>query len=182
MARWNPELYLKFADPRLCPGLDLLARIRKDLVETVYDLGCGTGTLTAHLAARWPEAQIVGVDSSTEMLEQARANQPDGIWVQADLADWAPEAAADILYSNACLQWLEDHDSLLPRLARCIKTGGVFAAQMPRNFTSPCHTLMEEAAAESPWADKLLPAILQEPVLQRLLRDIEARKIEVVVV
>ena len=164
MVQWNPELYLKFAGPRLRPGLDLLARIQKDDVQTVYDLGCGTGNLTGYLAARWREADIVGVDTSTEMLQKARADYPDTAWVEADLADWLPETPADVLYSNACFHWLEDHESLFPHLAQGLKSGGVFAIQMPRNFSSPAHTLMKQAAAESSCSGKLLPAILHDPV------------------
>ena len=68
---WNPEQYLKFSDHRLRPGLELLERIPLATPTLIYDLGCGTGKLTRLLAERWPEATIIGLDHSQEMLEKA---------------------------------------------------------------------------------------------------------------
>ena len=66
---WNPEQYLKFGDHRLRPAMDLLGRIDLESPGLVYDLGCGTGNTTKLLADRWPDSRIVGIDSSSEMLE-----------------------------------------------------------------------------------------------------------------
>ncbi len=164
VARWEPYQYLNFAGPRLRPALDLLAAVPAMDAARVYDLGCGTGNMAAHLRSRWPEAAIGGVDSSEEMLAAARAAHPDMDWTQADLATWAPEAPADLLYSNAALQWLGDHGALLPRLVRCLAPGGVLAMQMPGNFGSPSHTLIQEVAAEGSWAGRLAGVGLRDPV------------------
>ncbi len=164
MARWEPDQYLKFASPRLLPALELLAAVPLDRAARVFDRGCGPGNLAAHLTARWPEARIAGIDSSEEMLDVARAAPPDMDWVQADLATWSPEAPADLLYSNAALQWLGDHGTLLPRLCQCLAPGGVLAVQMPGNFDSPSHTLIQEVAAEGPWAGRLEGVGLRDPV------------------
>src|SRR5438876_12308463 len=100
---WDPAQYLKFAGPRLRPALDLLQRIDVEAPSNVYDLGAGAGNVTRLIAARWPEARIVGVDSSAEMLATAAAEIPRLEWRQADLATWRPERPADIIYSNAAL-------------------------------------------------------------------------------
>src|SRR5947207_12749880 len=111
---WDPAQYLKFAGPRLRPALDLLQRIDKEAPSRVYDLGAGAGNVTRLIAARWPEARVVGIDSSAEMLAKAAAENPDIKWQQADLAAWRPDRPADLIYSNAALHWLDDHDRLLP--------------------------------------------------------------------
>lgn len=160
--QWNPGQYLKFAGHRLRPALDLLARIDADRPEAVYDLGCGAGNVTRMLAERWPEAVVVGVDSSPEMLERARADCPRIAWACADLAAWVPETPADVLYSNAALHWLPDHAKLFARLMAALKPGGTLAVQMPRNWSEPSHTCMRAAAG--PWLEKLAPVLPGVPV------------------
>jgi len=156
---WNPSDYLAFADHRLRPTLDLLARIPAAAPARVVDLGCGTGALTRHAHTRWPEAHIVGVDASRPMLERARADSsPDIAWTEADIATWTPETSADrpdVLLSNAALHWLGDHDTLFPRLLDSLAPGGVLAVQMPRNHDRPALALIKTVATEGPWADRL---------------------------
>ena len=152
---WDPERYLAFGDERTRPALDLLARVPLARSERIADLGCGPGNATALLAARWPEAAIVGLDNSPEMLAQARASGVRAAWVEADIAGWTPDRPFDLIYCNATLHWLGDHQSLLPRLLGYACPGGVFAAQMPRNFAAPSHALLRETAASGPWADRL---------------------------
>lgn len=155
MPTWDPGQYLKFSDHRLRPALDLMAQIAQDAPRTIYDLGCGPGNITRMLGERWPNAAVIGVDSSADMLRKAKQEAP-GITLQhADIANWSPPAPADLLFSNATLHWLDDHDRLLPRLASHITEGGVLAVQMPANHTSPSHVLMDEAAADGPWKSKL---------------------------
>jgi trans-aconitate 2-methyltransferase len=113
---WNPAQYLKFAGPRLRPALDLLQRIDVEAPSSVYDIGAGAGNVTRLIAARWPEARVIGVDSSAEMLGKAAAENPQIEWQEADLAAWRPRQPADIIYSNAALHWLDGHDRLLPGL------------------------------------------------------------------
>lgn len=155
MASWDPGQYLKFADHRLRPALDLMARIPPVAARTVYDLGCGPGTITRLLAERWPDARVTGVDASAEMLARARALAPGIDFVAADLARWAPPAPAELLFSNAALQWLDGHETLFPRLLSCVAPGGVLAVQMPRNFAAPSHRLLDETVQAGPWRDRL---------------------------
>ena len=155
MASWNPALYLSFADQRTRPAAELLARIPGPDPQTVIDLGCGPGNSTALLAARWPKAQLEGLDSSAAMLEQAGASDVPARWVQADIASWVPAALYDLIFSNATFQWLEDQELLLPRLMGHVKPGGIFAFQVPANFNAPSHALMREVAEEPQWATRL---------------------------
>ena len=163
---WGPSQYLKFAAPRLRPALDLLTRVDAEAPAAVYDLGCGAGAATRLLAARWPAAAITGVDSSPEMLSRARREEGGATiaWVKTDLAEWVPPDAADVLFSNAALHWLEDHARLFPRLIGCLRPGGVLAVQMPRNHEAPSHACMAEAARAGPWRARLEAVLRPTPV------------------
>ena len=138
---WNPQQYLKFAGERLRPALDLMARIDVPAPRTIVDLGCGPGNVTALLAERWPQAQVVGIDNSEAMLAKARASAPGNVeYVAGDLAAWTPGATVDLVYTNAALHWLPDHASLFPRLMAALAPGAVLAVQMPSNFREPSHS------------------------------------------
>ncbi|HEX3675194.1 MAG TPA: trans-aconitate 2-methyltransferase [Rhizomicrobium sp.] len=152
---WDPKIYLGFAGERTRPAAELLARVDVAAPKRVADLGCGPGNSTALLAARWPGAELEGVDNSAEMLSDARASGVKARWTEADVARWAPRVPCDVLFSNAALQWLPDHAALLPHLMKHVAEGGVFAFQVPRNFTEPCHTLIRDVAAGGAWAAKL---------------------------
>ncbi|MBS1582689.1 MAG: methyltransferase domain-containing protein [Acidobacteria bacterium] len=143
---WNPAQYLKFAGSRTRAASELLARVPLEAPPAVVDLGCGPGNSTALLAARWPGARITGVDSSPEMLAAAREAMPGIAWIQGDVASWTPDAPVDLLFANAVLHWLPDHEALLPRLMGCLAPGGVLAVQMPMNGDSPAHRRLRELA------------------------------------
>ncbi len=137
-----------------------MQRIPLEGCERVYDLGCGTGHLTKALQERWPGARVTGVDSSAEMLAHARGEFPEMEWVQADIAEWRADAAADLIFSNATLQWVPGHEQLLPRLMEQVRRGGILAMQMPRHVESPGHLLLLETAREARWRERLLPLTL----------------------
>ncbi|ENZ8244771.1 TPA: trans-aconitate 2-methyltransferase [Klebsiella aerogenes] len=148
MADWNPSLYLKFADERTRPAAELTARIVQQPVKLAVDLGCGPGNSTALLRAAWPEARIIGVDNSAAMLAQAAKALPDCEFITANIEDWQPSEPADVIYANASLQWLTEHQTLFPRLVRQLANSGVLAVQMPDNWQEPSHTLMRQVAEE----------------------------------
>ena len=151
---WNPAQYLEFADARLRPALDLIARIQLDSPQTIVDLGCGTGNVSRLLSERWPQARIIGVDSSPAMLREARAatgGDPRFTFDTADLAEWQPDTPVDLVYSNAALHWLSDHAALFARVAAMVAPGGVLAVQMPDNFRAPSHTLIADIARTERW-------------------------------
>lgn len=162
---WNPAQYLKFEQPRLRPALELLARISLEAPAHVVELGCGAGQLTRLMAERWPAAQVLGVDSSAAMLDEAAPASPANVrWLQHDVATWSPEVPPDLIYSNAVLHWLPDHELLFPRLVRQLAPGGVLAVQMPRNFLAPSHTLIAETVMAGPWRARLAPLLRPTPV------------------
>jgi trans-aconitate 2-methyltransferase len=152
---WDPKHYLSFADERTRPAAELISRIALVAPRRVIDLGCGPGNSTALLAARWPEASLDGLDSSSEMIASARESGVHADFLAADVATWRPSAPYDVILSNATLQWLEDHHLLLPRLMGFVASGGILAFQVPRNLDAPSHALMRAVAADGPWASKL---------------------------
>lgn len=137
MAAWDPAQYLRFERERTQPCRDLVARIEGGPYRRIADLGCGPGNSTAVLRARWPEAEVTGVDSSPAMLETARRSDATVRWIEADLATWAPDRPFDLVFSNAALHWLPDHAALFPRLFGYVAEGGAFAVQMPANVDEP---------------------------------------------
>lgn len=158
--RWSPSQYQRFTGPRLQPGLDLLARLPDlDEARVVVDLGCGTGELTRLLGSRYPLARAVGIDNSDEMLARARSSgdgEGDRVTFESgDIASWAPSTPVDVLYSNAALHWVGHHESVFPRLVSSVRPGGVFAAQLPANFSAPSHALLREVAALPAFRDRV---------------------------
>lgn len=160
MTTWEPQTYLRYADIRFRAGLDLIARIPKLDYSTIYDLGCGTGYLTHILAETFPGSQVVGIDSSPEMLAEARRKFPLLNWEQMDIRSWLPGAPPDLIYTNAALQWVPDHQTLLPSLLRKVRDGGVLAMQVPRHFESPSHLGLKDLVMQSEWRAKLEPLLL----------------------
>jgi trans-aconitate 2-methyltransferase len=155
---WSARQYLKFEDERTRPPRDLLAQVPLAGARRVVDLGCGPGNSTELLIERFPQAKVIGLDSSADMLRQARERLPGRPFVRADLATWKPDAPTDLLFANAVFQWVPDHPAILRRLLEALPQGGVLAVQMPNNVNEPAQELMREVAARGPWADKLAAA------------------------
>ena len=158
MAEWNPALYRRYEDERTRPAAELLARVPLATAARVVDLGCGPGNSTELLVRRFPQAQVTGTDNSEAMLVSARERLPQARFELSDIATWAPDAEAgapDLIYANAALQWVPDHEALIPRLFAALAPGGVLAVQMPDNRAEPTHRLMRELAAEAPWKEPI---------------------------
>jgi trans-aconitate 2-methyltransferase len=148
---WDPDRYLAYADERGRPFVELLARVDDPAPATVVDLGCGPGNLTALLTERWPSAEVRGVDSSPEMIAEARASHPEIDFEIGDVRDWRPAEPVDVLVSNATLQWVPGHLELLSELLAAVRPGGRLAFQVPGNFDQPSHTIRTELAATPPY-------------------------------
>jgi trans-aconitate 2-methyltransferase len=165
MVSWDPSLYARFAVERARPFEDLASRVRAVDPRRVVDLGCGSGDLTVSLARRWPNAQVVGIDSSAAMLAVAqehaqRADLGDRLrFEEGDIGCWAPDGPVDVIVSNAALQWVPGHLDRLPQWALALAPGGWLAWQMPGNFEAPSHRLMREVAAEPQFAALLQGAL-----------------------
>lgn len=147
-ATWDPGQYLRYADERGRPFVDLVSRISTE-AATIVDLGCGPGQLTPVLRARWPEAQITGLDSSPAMIARALEDNTDPLTTYdvVDAAEWLPTEPVDVLVSNAMLQWIPGHADLLLSWTGHIAPGGALAFQVPGNFDAPSHRLLRETAA-----------------------------------
>ncbi|WP_312180722.1 trans-aconitate 2-methyltransferase [Arthrobacter sp.] len=161
--KWDPEKYSQFSTQRDRPFFDLVARIGAGDPAWVTDLGCGTGALTAVLAGRWPDAAVTGLDSSEDMVREARgmAGVPGNLtFARRSIQDWDPEPGPGVLVSNAALQWVPGHEELLERWAKQLDPGSWIAVQVPGNFGGLSHVLMRELAQTPRW----------EPALAGVLR------------
>jgi trans-aconitate 2-methyltransferase len=166
--RWDPEQYRRFADERSRPFFDLTGRVGAERPRHVVDLGCGGGALTATLAERWPEALVEGLDSSAEMIAGAIPRAIPGRlrFTRADLRDWRPDAPVDVAVSNAVLQWVPGHATLLRGWVDALAPGGWLAFQVPGNDRSPSHVLLDELRAAPRWRDRLHQAAPGPRVLE----------------
>lgn len=152
---WSPSTYLQFKDERTRAARDLLSQVPLASPRKVVDVGCGPGNSTALLVARFPGAEVIGIDSSPAMIEEARTAVPDARFLEADANMWLPTPDTDLVFANAIYQWIPDHLVLFPRLLACLRPGAVAAIQMPDNVAEPTHQLMQRIADDGPWADRL---------------------------
>jgi trans-aconitate 2-methyltransferase len=157
MPSWNPGQYLKFGAERTRPAVDLCAQIPGS-PRRILDLGCGPGNSTAVLRDRWPEAELAGLDSSPEMIAQARASHPAGTWILGSAESHQPAAPLDLVFSNAVLQWLPDHVRLLPRLMGWLAPGGCLAVQVPAKGGTKLRGALAAVAGRPRWQEAMAGA------------------------
>ncbi len=149
---WNPDLYLRYAAYRARPADDLLPRLTLSVHGDIYDLGCGPGTLTKRLKEKWPARHVTGIDSSLEMLAAAAEKFPTSIeWQPADITTWTAPRPAALVFANASLHWVNNHEILLPQIMRQVMPGGVLAIQVPKSGGQPYHTCIEKLATTDKW-------------------------------
>lgn len=168
---WHADTYSQFLDARTRPARDLVAAI-PDVCnpQVIYDLGCGPGNSTALLTQRWPEAKVIGVDSSDDMLDKARATHSDIEFIKGDIAHFAPTEKADIIFSNAALQWVDDHPQVFAHLIKQLNPNGILAVQMPNNFHNPSHQvtidILQNVSDWTPLLKNLRYGKLNQPMYQ----------------
>jgi trans-aconitate 2-methyltransferase len=162
---WDPESYHKFQSERFAPFEDLVALIAVREGQSVVDLGCGTGELTARLAERLPGSEVLGIDSSPEMLARAEALARPGLRFERRAIEEV-RGAWDLVFSHAAIHWVDDHAALVPRLLGLVRPGGQLAVQLPSNHGHPAHALIAEVAGEEPFRTGLGGWIRQAPVLR----------------
>jgi len=161
---WNPDQYHRFRDERSRPFFDLLALVEPVPGGAAIDLGCGTGELTRVLHERSRAASTLGLDSSETMLAKAIPHAGGGLrFQQGDIASLAGKF--DLVFSNAALQWLEDHERLIPAIASHVEPGGQLAFQVPANADHPSHLVAHAVAREEPFASALGGYVREWPVL-----------------
>ena len=149
MADWNSSLYLKFKKERTQPAIDLANRVRTYHPERIADIGCGPGNSTEVLKSVFPDSELHGIDNSQDMIGKARKEHPELTFYLCDVNDI--QNGYDMLFSNACLQWLPDHASLLPKLMNKLNPDGVLAVQLPMNQREPLFRIIDEVASDSSW-------------------------------
>jgi len=155
---WSAKQYVAFEDERTRPVRDLLAALPPIKARSVIDLGCGPGNSTEVLAQCYPEAQIAGIDTSPDMIAAARRRLPQVKFAVEDVRDGDIPGPFDVILANAVLQWVPQHETLLPEFIGKLAPRGGLAVQMPDNLDAPAHRLMREIAEQGPWAAKLADA------------------------
>jgi trans-aconitate 2-methyltransferase len=155
---WSATQYTRFEAERNRPIQDLLAQLADRTAARAADIGCGPGNSTQLLLGRFPDATVVAMDSSADMIAAARKRLPHLSFAIEDIATWRNPGPFDVILANAALQWVPDHAALLPALLAKLAPGGQLAVQTPDNLDEPAHRLMREVAATGPWAEKLTRA------------------------
>src|ERR1700719_114746 len=159
MPSWDPAQYAQFAVERAPPCRDLIAAIAVESPRRIAALGDGPGTSAAMLPDRWPAAQILGIDSSSEMLEAARAANQRASFEQREIEEWAEHSGQwNVVFSNAALQWVPHHESIFPQLMHRVSPGGALAVQMPADIHAPAHVVARELAASPEWSTRFAPS------------------------
>ena len=152
---WKPEQYERFREERSRPFFDLLSLVRPRPGMRVVDLGCGTGELTRVLHERIGARETLGIDSSPSMLARTAAVAGGGLrFERADVAAFAGRDY-DLVFSNAALHWVADHEALFARLTGALAAGGQLAVQMPANFDHPSHVVAAEIRRDPEFHDAL---------------------------
>jgi trans-aconitate 2-methyltransferase len=181
---WSSRQYTAFEDERTRPVRDLVAALPDIHARRAIDLGCGPGNSTEVLAVRFPEAEVSGLDSSSDMVEAARVRLPGISFTVADIEQWSDPGPFDVILANAVFQWVPGHETLFPALIAKLNPRGAVAIQMPDNLDEPAHRLMREVAAAGPWAAKLAEAAAARtalpgaPVYYGMLKPV-CRRVEV---
>ena len=153
---WDPKQYHRFQAERSAPFFDLLGLVEVRPNLKVVDLGCGTGELTRQLAEALPGSQVTGLDSSPQMLAAARAAALASPGLRFEEGDQARLTGEwDLIFSNAALQWSENHPELIPRLFERLRPGGQIAVQVPSNHNHISHQIYRETAGEEPFCSVL---------------------------
>ena len=157
MIEWNAEQYSKFKKERTLPTIDLSNSINSENVRTALDVGCGIGNSTAVLKRRFPNAEIIGADNSDDMLNAARKNYPELEFIKLDAEKDIVNISDkyDVIFSNACIQWIPDHRLLIKRMMELLKEGGTLAIQIPQQAKHPMHRIVKSVAESEKWKQKL---------------------------
>lgn len=156
MNDWNPEQYIKFINERTQPSIDLAKRIDTDDPKSIIDIGCGPGNSTAVLAKKFPSAHIIGADNSKNMVEKAKYQYPSLDFILFDAENDFPELKEkfDVVFSNACIQWVPNHRKLLTDMMSVLKDNGIMAVQIPMNRKEPIHQIINDIAESDKWKGK----------------------------
>ena len=159
---WAPEVYQRFQAERKQPFLDLLSLIEHRPHMRVADLGCGTGELTRELHETLSAQETVGIDDSETMLLKSGHFQGEMLrFERGSIEAFVTDKPYDLVFSNAALHWIADHEQLLVRLTNFLAMDGQIAIQMPANDSHPSHRVAAEVAHD--FGVPARPAYVLEP-------------------
>ncbi|MGE3919956.1 MAG: methyltransferase domain-containing protein [Gammaproteobacteria bacterium] len=166
---WDNKIYSQFISARTRPAHDLLSVIPKTLnPKVIVDLGCGPGNSTILLKERWPNANVMGLDSSSAMINEAKDKYPQINFIQEDILKFKPSKKIDLIFANASLQWIPNHELLIPQLKGFLEKNGLLAVQMPNNYNAPSHQNIIQVLKTNPTWEQLLSKLtygfLTEPL------------------
>jgi trans-aconitate 2-methyltransferase len=150
---WNSEQYLKFKTERTQPAIDLVNRINMVNPKKILDIGCGPGNSTQVLSNKFPGVYILGIDKSEEMISTAKMKYPILDFKICDVSKDLSQLDSDfdIVFSNACLQWVPDHKNLLKNMLNLLNKNGVLAVQIPMHYNEPIHKIIGELTSSVRW-------------------------------
>lgn len=154
MSDWQPDLYLQFKSERTQPSIDLVSKINQVNPKRIIDIGCGPGNSTQILAQKWPKSKIVGIDSSASMIEKAKQDYPNQEWIIANASSYESEMKFDIVFSNAVIQWIPNHEELLIKFHNLLSDEGVVAVQVPQFWDMPLGKIIDNIANDTRWKDQ----------------------------
>lgn len=157
MSDWSAAQYSKFKKERTIPAVDLANAINNENIKTVLDIGCGIGNSTAVLAKKFPNAEITGADNSDDMLASARKENPDIEFIKLDAENEIDSLKKryDLVFSNACIQWIPNHRKLIKDLFSLLNDGGFLAVQIPQKSKHPVHNIIKSLAKSEKLKNKL---------------------------
>lgn len=157
MSDWSAAQYSKFKQERTIPAMDLVHSIKCKNAKSVLDLGCGIGNSTAVLAKEFPGAEITGADNSDDMLAAARKENPSIEFIKLDAEKELDSINKhyDIVFSNACIQWIPNHHKLLKSLFSLLNEDGILAVQIPQQSKHPVHHIIKSLSESKKWKNKL---------------------------
>jgi trans-aconitate 2-methyltransferase len=151
MKDWNPDKYLLFKNERTQPAIDLVEKINLNNPKNVIDIGCGPGNSTQILVNKWPNCNVVGLDSSKSMIEKAKNDYPNQTWIHGKAENIPDDERYSLVFSNASLQWMDEHEMLIPRLWNVVDDNGVFAAQIPNFENMPVNFAINDVLKKKKW-------------------------------
>lgn len=149
---WNSNQYMKFGKERTQPSLDLISRIKDLDPSNILDIGCGPGNSTFALYENFPNAQIKGVDSSENMLKKAREKYPNMQFEKCNVPDDLGEESYDLIFSNACIHWIPNHQNLISEIFNKLNKGGTLAVQIPLTQEAPFYKTLFRLIENEKWS------------------------------
>ncbi len=149
---WDPDHYLKFMNERTQPSIDLVNKINSECSPVqIVDIGCGPGNSSQVLLRRWPQAKLIGVDNSPAMIAKAKKDYPEQQWILSDVSTFESDMKFDLVFSNAAIQWIPDHENLFEKLGNLLSENGVIAMQVPQFQDMPLGQIIHSVSQNKRW-------------------------------